>query len=75
MGKNNPYGVWCSGNDEDFAFNWLGAPVSFKLIGQTVQGEVKETDGCYHTIKVMYLGEKHKTVIVEGQFTCFKRLS
>jgi len=63
--------------EKDFSYNWLGAKVSFKLLGQIVQGIVigvnLPTIGSPHTLEVEFTHQQ-KTVIVKGHFNCFKKI-
>jgi len=72
--NTNKYGVWFKDGDiGSFAYNWLGAKVSFLLLGQKVFGEVKQSDSCYHTLDVEF-NDKRKFVTVNGHFNCFTRI-
>ncbi len=75
MTFTNPYGIW-GFTKKDFAYNWLGATVSFKLLGQIIQGEVKAanlpTIGSTHTLDVGF-ADGQKTITVRGHFNCFKK--
>lgn len=69
----NKYGVQFPNHEEKgFAFHWLGAKVTFKLLGQTVTGTVLAVDGIYKTIDVE-IRDGRKYVTVNGHFACFKR--
>ena len=75
MGKTNKYDVYCqNGNDKEFSFRWLGAPVSFKLLGLTVKGVVTATDSCYKTLDVEFI-DNGKTITVSRAFQGFRRLA
>lgn len=76
MTFRNPYDV-LGFSVKDFTYRWLGAPVSFKLLGQTVQGIVDSvnwpTIGSSHTLDVKFT-DGQKTITVRGHFNCFRRL-
>lgn len=71
----NKYGVcgFKESEKKDFAFNWLGATVSFKLLGQTIIGKVTGADGYNYTLDVEF-DDGQKTVIVSGHFNCFRKV-
>ena len=64
-------------DEKDFAYRWLGANVSFKLLGQTVQGIVNganlPTIGSTHTLDVEFT-DGQKCITVRGHFNCFKKV-
>lgn len=74
--KRNIYGVWFNEynhfTDDNFAFNWLGAPVKFKLLGKEVEGTVRMTDNTNHHLTVEFL-DGRKAVEVAGHFNCFRK--
>ena len=69
-GATNKYGVWFSDGNTGFDFNWLGAKVSFKLLGQTIIGEVQQADTCYKTVDVEFQ-DGRKIVTVHAHIKAF----
>jgi hypothetical protein len=63
--------------EKDFAYNWLGAGVSFTLLGQRILGIVKDTNlptiGSTHTLDVEFT-DGQKTITVRGHFNCFRKV-
>jgi hypothetical protein len=74
----NKYGVYFKDfnywSDDKFAFNWLGAKVQFKILGQVVDGTVAETDNIDHSLVVEFQ-DGRKCVKTKGHFNCFKKLN
>lgn len=77
MTFTNQYGV-LGFNEKDFAYNWLGAQVSFTLLGQRILGIVKganlPTIGSTHTLDVEFT-DRQKTITVRGHFNCFRKMA
>lgn len=76
MTFGNDYGV-VGFPEKDFSYRWLGAQVSFTLLGKRLSGIVKSTSlptiGSPHTLDVEFK-EGSKLIIVRGHFNCFRKV-
>jgi len=74
MPKWNKYGVSFDNNYYDtFSFNWLGAKVSFAILGQTVIGKIKGTSSMDSMLTAEFY-DSGKRIEVTGDVKLFTKL-
>jgi hypothetical protein len=69
---NAAFGIYAS-PWTNFCYNWLGAKVSFKLLGQKICGTVHGVDDSHYTITAEFW-EGTKRVSVKAPYQAFRRL-
>lgn len=71
----NEYDVWFNGGEVgSFTYNWLGAPVRFKLFGKWREGSVIEVDDFHGKNLTASLWDGTKRVTVWAPYQAFRKV-